>query len=32
MGQHRKHKEHIYTDLVYMAESRKVCKVIEDKQ
>ena len=32
MGQHRKQKEHNYTDLVCMALPRKVCNVIEDKQ
>ena len=32
MGQHKKHKEHNYTDLVCMALSHEVCNVIEDKQ
>ena len=32
MGQHRKHKELNYTDLVYMALPSEFWNVIEDKQ
>ena len=32
IGQHRKHKEHNYTDLVCMALPREVCNVTECKQ
>ena len=31
MGQHKKHKEHNYTDLVCMALPREACNIKEDK-